>query len=268
MNERSSNTSSPDLTDRAEQRPEKIQAMFDRISPTYDLLNRLLTLGIDQRWRTRAIRALGEPNALRGASLLDLCCGTCDMTLRALRLTRGEIGRIDALDFSASMLKLAGEKVSQTPWAARVTLRQGDALALPYQDATFDCACVAFGIRNVSDVPRALSEVRRTLRPGGVFVVLEFSTPQSRLVRGIYNLYFRHVLPRAGALISGDGEAYGYLNQSAERFPSGAAFSQVLRRAGFIAVTATPLTFGLVTLYRAEAPATEHTTALATDEIR
>lgn len=266
MNERSSNTPAPDLTDRNEQRPEKIQAMFDRISPTYDLLNRLLTLGIDQRWRTRAIRALGEPSALRGARLLDLCCGTCDMTLRALRVTRGEIARVNALDFSASMLKLAGEKLAGTPWAERVTLRQGDALALPFPDASFDCACVSFGIRNVRDVPRALSEVRRTLRPGGVFVVLEFSTPQSRVVRGVYNLYFRHVLPRAGALISGDGEAYEYLNQSAEKFPSGAAFAQVLRQAGFNAVTATPLTFGLVTLYRAEAPATASAAAQTHDD--
>lgn len=239
----------PDMRNRPEQDTEKIRSMFNRISGAYDLLNRLLTFGIDQRWRNKAIRALGSREELAGLRCLDLCAGTCDMTLELLRQSAGKVGKISAVDFSPEMLRLAKVKLKKKAPQANVTLIEGDATALPFDSESFDRAMVAFGIRNVRDVPRALAEVHRTLKPNGVFAILEFSQPESALIRRVYTVYFKYILPRIGALISGDGEAYRYLNESAEAFPDGENFARLLTAAGFSEVSHRPLTFGVVTLY-------------------
>jgi len=242
-----------DLQNRAEQDPDKIRSMFDRISPTYDLLNRTLTLGIDKRWRTAAIKALG---ALDGAHCLDICCGTGDMTFELARISRSGFAEIQALDFSADMLGFADEKLAKAVKRApelteKITFLQGDAERLPFEDNRFETAMVAFGIRNVRNIPQALSEAARVLKPGGKFAILEFSMPTSKVISALYRFYFRQILPRIGAALSGDAEAYHYLNKSAEAFPSGEEFATVIRDAGFSAVEVRPMSFGLVTVYLA-----------------
>lgn len=233
---------------RVHQDPERIRSMFDRISGAYDFLNSFLTLGIDQYWRRRAVGALEHRAEMK---YLDLCCGTGDMTIEIARQSQGKFSEILALDFSEEMIKLARKKIARISGGDRVKILQADVLTLPVTDEDFDQAVVAFGIRNVSDVPRVLRETLRALKPGGSLAILEFSTPSSPLVRSVYNLYFRHLLPRIGTIISGDGEAYRYLNESVEAFPCGEEFATIIRQAGFARVQVSPLTFGLVTLYLA-----------------
>ncbi len=216
--------------------------MFDRIAPRYDLLNRLLSFRRDVAWRRAMIRALPAGDALR---VMDLATGTADVLLALCRSGR-DIRHAVGVDKSAGMLALGKRKAAGVPTAGFV---HGDAQAMSFADDAFDAITIAFGIRNVPDVPAALREMRRTLRPGGRALVLEFSTPANALFRAAYFFYFRHVLPRIGALVSGDAQAYRYLNESAEAFPSGEAFAGLMRGAGFTRVTARPLTLGIATLY-------------------
>jgi demethylmenaquinone methyltransferase / 2-methoxy-6-polyprenyl-1,4-benzoquinol methylase len=242
-----------DLHSRKEQDPEKIRSMFDRISPTYDLLNRTLTLGIDRHWRKVAVKALGS---LNGAHCLDICCGTGDMAFEVARHSKGAFAEIQALDFSEEMLTFARAKLkkishSKASLSERIEFQRGDAEELPFEDGRFDVALVAFGIRNVSNIPQALSEAARVLKPGGRFAILEFSMPTSALIGALYRVYFRQILPRIGALFSGDAAAYHYLNESAEAFPARDEFAKVITSSGFSAVEVLPITFGLVTVYLA-----------------
>ncbi len=242
-----------DLQDRVEQNPDKIRSMFDRISPTYDALNRTLTLGIDRHWRKVAVKALGN---LEGAHCLDICCGTGDMTFEVARQSKNTFAEIQALDFSAEMLTFADVKLKkksqdQADISERIKFQQGDAEELPFENDRFDVAMVAFGIRNVNNIPKALSEAARVLKPGGRFAILEFSMPSSALIGALYRVYFRQILPRIGALFSGDAEAYRYLNESAEAFPARDEFAKVITGSGFSAVEVLPMTFGLVTVYLA-----------------
>jgi len=243
-----------DERNRDEQDPSKIRAMFDRITPTYDFLNHALTLGIDRHWRSAAIRALGP---LRGKRALDLCCGTGDITLALAREAKDTFTTITAVDFSPAMLAAARRKIDTLPSRDRIALIEASVENLPALSESFEAAIVAFGIRNVRDIPAALSEAFRALTPGGRFCVLEFSTPRYSYIRGPYLFYLRHVLPRLGALISGDREAYRYLNSSAEKFPSREAFATLLRTAGFETVTWRELSGGIVTLYIADKPRAE-----------
>jgi demethylmenaquinone methyltransferase/2-methoxy-6-polyprenyl-1,4-benzoquinol methylase len=227
--------------------PEKaaVRSMFDRIAPRYDLLNRLLSAGTDVRWRRRAVAFLDlEP----GARVLDLCTGTADLLLEALRSGRARGGL--GVDLSHQML-VRGRKKLAAAGAAGAALAGGDAERLPVRDGAFDGALVAFGIRNVGDPVAALREVRRALRPGGRFVVLEFQTPRGAL-GALYQLYFRLVLPRVGALLSGDGGAYTYLPASVARFPDPEAFASLMREAGFADVRHRRLTLGIAWLHRGE----------------
>ncbi|MFQ5606467.1 MAG: bifunctional demethylmenaquinone methyltransferase/2-methoxy-6-polyprenyl-1,4-benzoquinol methylase UbiE [Candidatus Zixiibacteriota bacterium] len=237
------------LRNRPEQDAEKIRSMFNRISGAYDRLNRILTMGIDRSWRRKAVRALGN---LRGKRCLDLCCGTCEMVRELSRRSEGTIGEIVAVDFSEKMLELAEPKIRMLPNYSQISLKGADVTDLPLDDSSFDIATVAFGIRNVGDIPAALAEVRRVLTPGGRFMILEFSTPDDAIVRSLYFFYLRHILPWIGGALSGDHRAYRYLNESAEKFPSGEEFVRILSRAGFTSVSRRPLTFGLVTVYLAE----------------
>src|SRR5215468_1246577 len=212
--------------------PEKqaMRSMFDRIAPRYDLLNHLLSAGIDRRWRRRALDAL----ELEGpARLLDLCTGTADLLVEGL--SRDARHRGFGADLSERMLLRGRAKLARRGLLGRSGLLCADGERLPLRDASFDAALVAFGIRNIGDAPRALAEILRVLRPGGRLVVLEFSMPEGLLGR-VYRFYFRHVLPRVGGLVSGDASAYAYLPASVAAFPSPAEFASLLAAQGFSAV--------------------------------
>ena len=223
-----------------------VRSMFDRIAPRYDLLNRVLSAGTDVRWRRRAVDFLEIP---RPARVLDVCTGTADLLIEALGRDPRSSGL--GVDLSHGMLVRGAVKLARSGHAARAALAGGDAERLPVRDGRFDGALVAFGIRNVGDPVAAMREVRRALRPGGRFVVLEFSVPGG--VFGVaYRFYFRRVLPRLGGIVSGDASAYAYLPASVARFPTPDAFAGLMREAGFEDVRWRPLTGGIACLHRGE----------------
>lgn len=230
--------------------PEKaaVRAMFDRIAPRYDLLNRLLSAGSDVRWRRRAVDLLELPPPV---AVLDLCTGTADLLLEAVSRHPRSSGL--GVDLAQAMLARGARKLARRGLASRARLACGDGERLPVADARFDAAVVGFGIRNVSDPLAALREVHRALRPGGRFVVLEFGVPRGLLGR-LYRGYFTALLPRIGRLVSGDGSAYAYLPASVQAFPSPPEFAALMERAGFAAVRFEPLTLGIAWLHRGEKP--------------
>lgn len=232
--------SSPD------KRPERIASMFDAIAPRYDALNRLLSAGVDRRWRRRAVDSL----RLTGHDvLLDVCSGTADIALEARR--SGGARRVIGVDFAGAMLALGREKVRAAGEGNRVLLVRGDAMRLPVRDRSVDAAAVAFGIRNVQAPETACTEMARALRPGGRLAILEFGVPRVPGVSTLYLWYFKYLLPLVGRTVSGHGDAYSYLPASVGAFPAPAEFVKILSRAGFVDVEAVPLTFGIVYLYAA-----------------
>ncbi|MCX5760029.1 MAG: class I SAM-dependent methyltransferase [Gemmatimonadetes bacterium] len=220
-----------------------VQRMFSDIAPRYDLLNRVLSLGIDRYWRRVALARLGWEREAGGV-YLDLCAGTLDVSA-AFVARRGFSGRVIGADFAEPMLRAGRGKVE----AGRVTPVVADALALPIGDATLSGAIVAFGIRNVADLDACLREVHRVLRPEARFVILEFSTPRLSLVRAAYHAYFHHVLPRIGGLVSGHRTAYTYLPASVRSFPETGALADRMTRAGFTDVQWRRLTFGIAAVH-------------------
>ncbi len=218
--------------------------MFDAIAERYDLLNRVLSAGMDRQWRARAIETL---HLTGGEVVLDLCTGTADLALAAAR-GRSRARRIIGVDFAAAMLLLGKQKVDRSN-GATVDLLRGDATQLPLRDATIDAVTIGFGIRNVEQPAAACREIARVLRREGTLVILEFALPQTPVVRSFYMWYFRHVLPLIGRAISRHPSAYTYLPASVEAFPSPEAFVQVLRDAGFAHVRAVPLTLGAVYMF-------------------
>ncbi len=221
--------------------------MFDRIAGRYDLLNRLLSSGIDRRWRARMARMLPQRDNLE---VLDLASGTADQLI-ALADT-GRVARGVGLDLAEQMLAIGRDKIKRRGLDDKLTLSVGDAENLQLQSATFDTVTITFGIRNMTDTARTLAEMHRVLKPGGRALILEFSLPSNGFVRRCYLIYLRHILPRLGALISGDASAYRYLNETIETFPYGDAFCQLMTRAGFTSVTCTPLTFGIASIYQGD----------------
>jgi demethylmenaquinone methyltransferase / 2-methoxy-6-polyprenyl-1,4-benzoquinol methylase len=225
--------------------PDRIAGMFDAIAPRYDLLNRVLSAGIDRRWRARAIGAL----QLTGReTLLDVCTGTADVALEGRR--RGA-ARVVGIDFAGAMLSLGLKKIRAAGEAARIALVRGDAMQLPVPDASADAATVAFGIRNVQRPEVACAEMARALRRGGRLAILEFGVPRIPGVSTLYLWYFEHLLPLVGRVISGHRAAYSYLPASVGTFPPPPEFMKILRQAGFDDVRVVPLTFGIVYLYTA-----------------
>ena len=226
---------------------EYVQRMFSDIAPRYDLLNHVLSLNIDKAWRKRALRALGWTANPHG-TYLDLCAGTLDVGAMLTR-TAGFNGFVVGADFAVPMLQHGNGK------APRLVLAPvgADALSLPFGNASLDGAIVAFGIRNVADLDAGLREVRRVLRPGAKFVILEFSTPRFALVRAAYHAYFHHVLPFVGRLVSGHQSAYTYLPMSVANFPTEETLAERMRRAGFATVTWERLTFGVAAIHVATA---------------
>jgi demethylmenaquinone methyltransferase/2-methoxy-6-polyprenyl-1,4-benzoquinol methylase len=225
-----------------------IRSMFDRIAPRYDLLNRLLSAGVDVRWRRKAVDALDLKDAAR---ILDLCTGTADLLIEALG--RDSRRRGLGADLSPQMLARGLRKLERRGMATRSALVCADAERLPLREALFEGALVSFGIRNVGDRERALREVLRVLRPGSRLVVLEFGVPRG-LLGPPYRFYFGHVLPWIGGILSGDPAAYSYLPASVAAFPSPEAFAALMEKAGFGAVSWTTLTGGIATLHRGDKP--------------
>ena len=224
--------------------------MFDAIASRYDLLNRLLSAGIDRRWRRRAIAALG----LRGGErILDLCTGTGDLAFAA-RTASPPAGQVVGVDFSAKMLALGRAKTAANGFTGTVAMVRGDATSLPMSDVSMDVVTIGFGIRNVERPDFACAEIRRVLKPGGRLAILEFAPPARPGVRELYGLYSRYVLPRVGRLISGDRTAYEYLPASISAYATPDEFVKFLRQNGFDEVKAVPLTLGIVFLYMARKP--------------
>ena len=221
-----------------------VQRVFSDIAPRYDFLNHLLSFNVDKLWRRRAIAALNWERAPAGV-YVDLCAGTLDVAAQLARRP-GFRGRIVGADFAAPMLVMGAGKTSPAVVAPVVA----DALDLPLPDGSASGAIVAFGIRNVADLDRALREVQRVLEPGGRFVILEFTTPRSPIVRSLYHLYFHHVLPFVGGAISGHRSAYSYLPRSVANFPIEEDLAARMRDAGFDDVQWRTLTLGVAAIHR------------------
>lgn len=225
--------------------------MFDAIAPRYDLLNHLLSAGIDRRWRTQAIASLQMTGR---ETLLDVCTGTGDLALESRSPRRAGVGaaaRVLGVDFSGAMLVHGVAKVRSAEQSSFVTLVRGDAMRLPARSQVADAATVAFGIRNVQQPEVACAEMARVLKPGGRLAILEFGVPRIPGISALYLWYFRTVLPRIGQLISGHSAAYTYLPASVGTFQPPSAVVTMLRNAGFDDVRAVPLTGGIVYLYTA-----------------
>lgn len=218
--------------------------MFDAISPTYDILNHLLSLNLDRLWRRAAIRALqAKPDGL----YLDLCTGTGDV---ALHLKKSSRARVAAIDFSYGMLRQAHRKEARS--GSKILLARGDAMAVPFKGGSLDGLVVAFGVRNFEDLDRGLSEMARVLKPGGRAVILEFGEPRRGPFGSVYLLYFRRVLPFLGRAVSGQPSAYSYLPATVAGFPAPELMERRMAEAGLKVILRRPLTGGVVILYAAE----------------
>jgi demethylmenaquinone methyltransferase/2-methoxy-6-polyprenyl-1,4-benzoquinol methylase len=227
--------------------PVRIATMFDAIAARYDLLNHLLSAGIDRSWRSRAIASL----ELTGReTVLDLCTGTADLAIAAVDAPVGA-RRVLGVDFAGEMLRVGLEKLRRRGLRAQVSLVRGDATRIPVADASVDAVTIGFGIRNVEDTAAACREMSRVLTTNGRLAILEFAIPTTPVVRPLYLWYFRRVLPWIGRMISRDRGAYGYLPASVGSFATPAEFVKILRQSGFRDVSAVPLTFGIVFLYTA-----------------
>jgi demethylmenaquinone methyltransferase/2-methoxy-6-polyprenyl-1,4-benzoquinol methylase len=227
--------------------PESIRSLFDNIAPTYDLLNHLLSLGRDFYWRKKAVQEL---KGLEGW-ILDIATGTGDVAIEMIHQSDHQ-RKVSGLDFSESMIKKAKQKVFQKALSQTITLSLGDALSLPFRDNTFSASLIAFGLRNIVQKERALSEMVRVIKTGGKVVILEFTFPREGLMRRIYPIYFQRVLPRVGGLISGDRGAYAYLPESVFHFASVENYEGLLRKAGLEKVSSKSLTGGVASVISGE----------------
>jgi len=236
---------SPDARpDKGEARERQVQTIFSEIAPRYDLLNHVLSLNIDRRWRRRAVDRLEVPLEDPSVRVLDACAGTYDLSLE-LAGRKGFRGSVVASDFARPMLEEGLPKLGGRP----VHPVCGDALRLPFPDDTFDRVMVAFGVRNLSDVEAGFREFARVLKPGGRLVVLEFTTPPNRLMRGGYLFYFHRVLPLIGRIVSGHPWAYTYLPESVKDFPGPDALAGLMTRSGFGGAEWKYLTGGIAAIH-------------------
>ena len=227
---------------------EKVQEMFDNIAPTYDTLNHVLSMNVDKLWRRHALKEIVDGTPQR---ILDVACGTGDSTI-SIAKAAGEGSEVTGVDISEGMMALVQGKAEKAGVAGRIGLAVADGEALPYADGTFDRVTCAFGIRNFEHKEQGLSEFRRVLKPGGKVVILELSVPQNRVVLWAYDLYFTHLLPAIGGVVSGDKAAYRYLPASVHRFPAPQEFCRMMELAGFTGVRCRTFTGGLCRMFVGE----------------
>ena len=224
---------------------EQVAKMFDNISGNYDNLNRVISFGIDVKWRKKVLQLVAETNP---EAILDIATGTGDL---AILMAQTKAKKIIGLDISAGMLEIGSKKIQEKNLSQTIEMVLGDSENMPFEDNYFDAITVAFGVRNFEHLKKGLTEILRVLKPGGIFVILETSVPDKTPYKQGYNFYSKNILPLIGKLFSKDNVAYGYLSESAAAFPYGEALNNILRETGFIMVTAKPQTFGVATIYSA-----------------
>lgn len=223
----------------------QVEQMFDTISTNYDGLNRVISFGIDVKWRKKVIKLVSATNPV---AVLDIATGTGDL---AISLAKTGAKRIVGLDLSEGMLAVGRKKIQEENLTGRIEMIQGDSEALPFEENSFDGITVAFGVRNFENLEKGLSEILRVLKPGGIFVILETSVPAKFPFKQGYHFYTKNLLPLIGKLFSKDKVAYSYLSESAAAFPHGEALNNILRKIGFIDVQHQPQTMGVATIYSA-----------------
>ncbi len=224
---------------------EQVEQMFDNISGNYDDLNRVISFGIDQKWRKKVVNLVSATNP---KNVLDVATGTGDL---AIMLSKTPAENIVGIDISAGMLDIGKKKIADKNLSQIIEMRQEDSEALTFADNSFDAVTVAFGIRNFETLEKGLAEILRVLKPGGIFVILETSVPEKFPFKQGYQFYSKNILPLIGKMFSKDDVAYGYLSESAAAFPYGEALNNILSKIGFIDVQAMPQTFGVATIYSA-----------------
>lgn len=224
---------------------EQVAQMFDTISGNYDSLNRVISFGIDIKWRKKVLKMVADKNP---KTILDIATGTGDL---AILMTKTSAEKIIGLDISAGMLEVGQQKINAKNLENKIEMVLGDSEKMPYEDQTFDAITVAFGVRNFENLEKGLTEILRVLKPNGIFVILETSVPEKTPYKQGYKFYSKNILPIIGKLFSKDNVAYGYLSESASFFPYGEALNNILRKIGFIDVVALPQTFGVATIYSA-----------------
>jgi demethylmenaquinone methyltransferase/2-methoxy-6-polyprenyl-1,4-benzoquinol methylase len=236
----------PENGSAAKEHAGRVREMFGSIAKRYDLLNHLLSGNVDKRWRRVVARRVRERLSSSSSRILDVACGTGDLSLTLFEITgAGVVGT----DFCRPMLAIAAGKTS-----GRVRLIEGDALDLPFRDGTFDAVTIAFGLRNLANVESGLAELARVLKPGGWVAVLEFSRPANAILRPLFNLYFRRVLPWLGGVVSGSRSAYTYLPASVQKFPDQSQLSLLMEQAGLDEVRYENLTGGIAALHMGRRP--------------
>lgn len=226
-----------------------VERMFDKIAPRYDLLNRVLSLGVDVWWRRHA---LGYLRRLQPQNILDVATGTADVAIMAAQMLKPR--SITGIDIANQMLEFGRIKIKRQGLDAVISLETGDSENLRFDDASFDAVTVAFGVRNFENLEKGLTEMCRVLRPGGQVVILEFSRPRLFPFKQLYNAYFKYVLPLIGRLTSRDMRAYTYLFESVQAFPEGNQFLNILSRTGYQNPTCERLTLGICSIYAAQKP--------------
>ena len=224
---------------------QQVTKMFDTISKEYDGLNRVISFGIDIKWRNKVVKLVADKNP---ENILDIATGTGDL---AISLTKTSAKEIIGLDISDGMLEVGRQKISSKKLDGIISMVIGDSEDLPFEDNTFDAITVAFGVRNFMNLEKGLSEILRVLKPNGIFVILETSVPTKTPYKQGYKLYSKYILPTIGKLFSKDRSAYQYLSESASVFPFGEELNNILRQIGFINVEDQPQTFGVATIYTA-----------------
>ena len=231
----------------SEPKERQVKVMFDRIAFRYDFLNHFLSLGIDRMWRRRVVRMVRDSLA---REMLDMATGTGDLAIMTLKALPDIT--VTGMDISPRMMEIAEHKIERSGLRDRMKLRESAAEELASADDVFDVATVAFGVRNFSDIPQGVRELRRSLKPGGKLIVLEFGMPRNKVFGPLFAFYFRKILPFVGGVISGEKKAYRYLQESVEDFPYGDGFAGIMRDAGFRNVRVMAMTFGLALIYEGE----------------
>ncbi len=224
---------------------EQVAQMFDTISGNYDNLNRVISFGIDVKWRKKVLKMVAQSNP---KTILDIATGTGDL---AILMSQTKADKIIGLDISAGMLEVGVQKIAAKNLSNTIQMVLGDSEKIPFEDNYFDAITVAFGVRNFENLEKGLTEILRVLKPNGTFVILETSVPEKMPYKQGYQFYSNNILPLIGKLFSKDDVAYGYLSESAAAFPYGEKLNNILRKIGFIDVVALPQTFGVATIYLA-----------------